>query len=107
MVPKSDDDPLRGPQGASPLNNSTWKNVPGVPISGGGTWTSTTLDPAAGLLYVPGGNPAPDFDVSVREGENLFTDSVIVLDAKTGAYKNHSKLCPGIGTLGMSPTRPL
>jgi len=94
LVPKSEEDPVRGPQGASPLDGTTWKNVPGAPISGGGTWTSTTLDPATGLLYVPGGNPAPDFDISVREGENLFTDSVIVLDAKTGAYKAHFKIVP-------------
>ena len=94
LVPKSDGDPVRGPQGASPLDNSTWKNIAGVPITGGGAWTSTTLDPAAGLLYVPGGNPAPDFDIGAREGENLFTNSVIVLDAKTGAYKNHFKIVP-------------
>ena len=94
LVPKSDGDPVRGPQGASPLDNSTWKNIAGAPISGGGTWTSFTLDPAAGLLYVPDGNPAPDFDIGAREGENLFTDSVVVLDAKTGAYKNHFKIVP-------------
>ena len=94
LVPKTEGDPVRGAQGTSPLEDSTWKNVPGVPISGGGTWTSTTLDTATGLLYVPGGNPAPDFDISVRDGGNLFTDSVIVLDAKTGAYKNHFKIVP-------------
>jgi outer membrane protein assembly factor BamB len=94
LVPKSEGDTVRGPQGASPLDNSTWKNIPGAPISGGGTWTSSTLDPAAGLLYVPGGNPAPDYDNSVRQGENLYTDSVVVLDAKTGAYKNHFQLVP-------------
>jgi alcohol dehydrogenase (cytochrome c) len=94
LVPKSEGDAVRGPQGASPLDNSTWKNVPGAPISGGGTWTSTTLDPASGLLYVPVGNPAPDYDNSVREGNNLFTGSVVVLDAKTGAYKNHFQLVP-------------
>jgi alcohol dehydrogenase (cytochrome c) len=94
LVPKSEGDPVRGPQGASPLNEATWKNLPGVPISGGGSWTSTTLDPATGLLYVPGGNPAPDYDNGVRTGENLYTDSVVVLDAKTGAYKNHFQLVP-------------
>ncbi len=94
LVPKSDGDPVRGPQGASPLENSTWKNVPGVPITGAGTWTSYTLDPKTGLLYVPGGNPGPDFNNSVRGGDNLFTDSVVVLDAKTGAYKNHFQLVP-------------
>jgi alcohol dehydrogenase (cytochrome c) len=94
LVPKSDGDPVRGPQGASPLENSTWKNVPGVPITGAGTWTSYSLDPKTGLLYVPGGNPGPDFNNSVRGGDNLFTDSVVVLDAKTGAYKNHFQLVP-------------
>ena len=94
LVPKSEGDPVRGPQGTSPLDGSTWKNLPGMPISGGGTWTSTTLDPTTGQLYVPGGNPAPDYAIGVREGENLFTDSVVVLDAKTGAYKNHFKLVP-------------
>jgi alcohol dehydrogenase (cytochrome c) len=94
LVPKTEGDTVRGPEGASPLDTSTWKNVPGAPISGGGTWTSTTLDPASGLLYVPVGNPAPLFDNSVRQGDNLFTDSVVVLDAKTGAYKNHFQLVP-------------
>ena len=94
LVPKTEGDTVRGPEGASPLDNSTWKNVPGAPISGGGAWTSTTLDPASGLLYVPVGNPAPDYDNSVRQGDNLFTGSVVVLDAKTGAYKNHFQLVP-------------
>ena len=80
--------------GASPLDMSTWKNAPGIPISGGGTWTSYTLDTETGLLYVPGGNPAPDFAIGAREGENLYTDSVVVLDAKTGDYKNHFKIVP-------------
>ena len=66
---KAEGDTVRGPEGASPLDYSTWKNVPGAPISGGGTWTSTTLDPASGLLYVPVGNPAPDYDNSVRKGD--------------------------------------
>jgi alcohol dehydrogenase (cytochrome c) len=94
LVPKAEGDTVRGPEGASPLDNSTWKNVPGAPISGGGTWTSATLDPATGLLYVPVGNPAPDYDNSVRQGDNLYTASVVVLDAKTGAYKNHFQIVP-------------
>jgi alcohol dehydrogenase (cytochrome c) len=94
LVPKTEGDTVRGPEGTSPLDNSTWKNAPGVPISGGGAWTSSTLDPATGLLYVPVGNPAPDYDNSVRQGDNLFTGSVVVLDAKTGAYKQHFQLVP-------------
>ena len=50
--------------------------------------------PKAGELYVPVGNPSPAYAISVREGENLYTDSVVVLDAMTGAYKRHFKLVP-------------
>jgi alcohol dehydrogenase (cytochrome c) len=94
LVPRTEGDTTRGPQGATPLDLSTWKNAAGIPISGGATWTSYTLDPKTGQLYVPGGNPAPDFAIGAREGENLYTDSVVVLDAKTGNYKHHFKLVP-------------
>jgi len=94
LVPKTEGDRPRGPAGASPLNASTWGNTAGFPISGGATWTSYTLDPAGGELYVPVGNPSPAFADSVREGENLYTDSIVVLDATTGAYKRHFQLVP-------------
>jgi alcohol dehydrogenase (cytochrome c) len=94
LVPKSEGDPTRGPQGASPLDRSTWSNAPGIPISGGATWSSFTLDPDTGDLYVPVGNPSPLYAMGLRQGENLFTDSIVVLDAKTGAYKRHFKLAP-------------
>ena len=94
LVPKAEGETTRGPQGSTPLDLSTWKNASGIPISGGGTWTSYTLDPKTGRLYVPGGNPAPDFAIGAREGDNLFTDSVIVLDAKTGDYKHHFRIVP-------------
>jgi alcohol dehydrogenase (cytochrome c) len=92
LVPKVEGDPVRGPLGATPLDASNWKNAPGIPISGGGTWTSYTLDTETGQLYVPGGNPAPDFVIGVREGDNSYSDSVVVLDAKTGNYKNHFQI---------------
>lgn len=107
LVPRTEGDVTRGPQGAPPPDLSTWKNATGIPISGGGTWTSYTLDPKTGQLYVPGGNPAPDFAIGAREGENLYTDSVVVLDAKTGNYKQPFQACAeGTGTTGMSPNRP-
>ncbi|MFY9959183.1 pyrroloquinoline quinone-dependent dehydrogenase [Bradyrhizobium sp.] len=92
LVPKVDGDTVRGPLGATPLDASNWKSEPGIPISGGGTWTSYTLDTKTGQLYVPGGNPAPDFVIGVREGDNSYSDSVVVLDAKTGNYKNHFQI---------------
>jgi alcohol dehydrogenase (cytochrome c) len=95
LVPKVEGDPTLGPLAPSPLNNSTWGNtMAGVPITGGATWTSYTLDPETGLLYVPGGNPAPDFAPDIRPGENLYSGSVVVLDAMTGAYSNHFKIVP-------------
>ncbi len=94
LVPKAPGDVTRGPEGKSPLNASSWNNLPGFPITGGATWTSYTLDPATGLLYVPGGNPAPDFGAPARKGGDLFSGSVVVLDAKTGDYKYDFKIVP-------------
>ena len=65
------------------------------PRTGGATWTSYTLDPATGLLYVPAGNAAPDFDIKARPGLNLYTNSIVILDAKTGAFKEYYQLTPG------------
>ena len=50
-------------------------------------WTTYTLDALSGELFVPVGNPAPDFAPDARPGDNLFTNSVVVLDAKSGALK--------------------
>ena len=94
LVPKSADDPERAPEGRSPLDGSTWPRPANSPITGGATWTSYTLDPQKGLLYVPGGNPAPDFAIGVRDGANLYSGSVVVLDAKTGDYRDHYKIVP-------------
>jgi alcohol dehydrogenase (cytochrome c) len=94
LVPKAAGDVTRGPQGATPLDLASWKNPPGSPITGGATWTSYTIDPATGLLYVPGGNAAPDFATEPRAGPDLYTGSVVVLDARTGAYKSDLAIDP-------------
>src|SRR5438034_10592572 len=52
---------------------ATWGNASDVPITGGGTWSSYALDEERGLLYVPVGNPGPDFATHVRPGANLYT----------------------------------
>lgn len=94
MVPKAQGDATRGPAPpkTDPAQAASWKNASGFPISGGATWTSYSLDPATGMLYVPGGNPAPDFIKETRQGENLYASSIVVLDAKTGAYQRHFQL---------------
>ncbi len=96
LVPKAPTDVARGPAAPPPpaAAGKSWNNPPGFPITGGATWTSYTLDAERGLLYVPGGNPAPDFVNGYREGDNLYTGSVVVLDARTGGYVRHFQLVP-------------
>lgn len=62
----------------------TWQNRRDTPPTGGAFWTTFGLDPRQGVLYVPAGNPAPDFFPELRPGENLYTNSVIALEARTG-----------------------
>lgn len=64
---------------------------------GGGSWTTYTLDMADGEVYVPVANPAPDFAPGARPGTNLFTNSVVVLDARTGKLKWWYQLTPSDG----------
>ena len=94
LVPKAQGDVERGPQAAGAPPAATWRNAPGIEITGGGTWTSYSLDPETGLLYVPGGNPAPDFANHLRRGSNLYAGSLVILDAKTGAYRSHYSIVP-------------
>jgi quinohemoprotein ethanol dehydrogenase len=54
---------------------------------GAGIWNTPTVDPDLGLIYFSTGNAGPDYDGSVRPGDNLFTASILALDAKTGQYK--------------------
>ncbi len=46
----------------------------------GATWGGATVDTAANVLYLNVGNPCPDFLGTAREGDNLYTDSMIALD---------------------------
>ncbi len=66
--------------------NQTWPaETNNVPRGGGTTWTSYTLDTLSGSIYIPTGNAAPDFLQQVREGDDLYTYSVVGLNARTGA----------------------
>ena len=52
-------------------------------------WQAPAIDPDLGTLYIQVGNPSPDLDGTMRAGDNLFTESVVALDLKTGEYKWH------------------
>ena len=69
-----------------PEARATWGKgaASAYPISGGAFWTSFTLDENRGVLFVSAGNPAPDFDAAVRDGDNLYANSLIALDAANG-----------------------
>jgi alcohol dehydrogenase (cytochrome c) len=62
----------------------TWTNQASREHGGGSLWTPLSLDVKNGVLYVPVGNPAPDFYPDVRPGTNLYTNSAVALDVKTG-----------------------
>ena len=73
--------------GPGETGSDTWQNPASIAHGGGGTWTSYSLDTAAGLLLVPVGNPGPDFASEARPGANLFTNSLVALDAMTGKLR--------------------
>jgi alcohol dehydrogenase (cytochrome c) len=64
------------------IGAGTWKR--GSEKGGGAFWSTFTMDQATGQILIPVGNPSPDFAGEMRPGDNLFTDSVIALDARTG-----------------------
>ncbi len=75
--------------------SETWPTE-GEPWTRGGAncWTTPTFDQELNLLYFNTGNPCPDFDGGVREGDNLYTDSVVAVDPDTGQIKNHYQYTP-------------
>src|SRR5216683_2881114 len=56
---------------------------------GASIWNTPALDPELGLVYFAVGNCGPDYDGSMREGDNLFCASILAINAKTGAYAWH------------------
>jgi alcohol dehydrogenase (cytochrome c) len=70
----------------------TWPDDPHKVKAGGGMYSSYALDTETGLLYAPVGNPGPDFVRDYRMGDNLYTSSVVILDAKTGALQGYRQL---------------
>lgn len=74
--------------------SETWPDGPAWARGGGNTWVTGTYDPELNLLYWGTGNPAPDFDGSVREGDNLYTDSVLAVDPDDGSIRWHYQCTP-------------
>jgi alcohol dehydrogenase (cytochrome c) len=73
----------------------TWPAGDNPPPTGGGMWSSFTIDTAAGVLYVPAGNPAPDFMPHLRAGANLYSNTLLALDARTGIMRGYVQIVDG------------
>jgi alcohol dehydrogenase (cytochrome c) len=75
--------PQQGEAGVESWAGDSWQR------GGGGTWTSYTIDPRTHELFVPVGNPAMSWNGAGREGANLYSNSVLVLDTDSGHYRWH------------------
>ncbi|MGB8063855.1 MAG: PQQ-binding-like beta-propeller repeat protein [Candidatus Sulfotelmatobacter sp.] len=61
---------------------------------GGTTWMPGSYDAELNTLYWGTGNPAPDYDGSVRPGDDLYTSSLLALDPDTGTLKWYFQFSP-------------
>jgi alcohol dehydrogenase (cytochrome c) len=73
----------------------TWpKDTKAWERGGGSTWVTGSYDPEQNLTFWGTGNPSPDLYGDVRKGDNLYTDSVVALDADTGKLRWHFQFTP-------------
>ena len=71
----------------------TWQGPEPV-TGGGGTWLTGSYDASSDTLYWATGNPFPNSDDSGRGGDNLYTNCVLALNARTGTLKWHYQFTP-------------
>jgi alcohol dehydrogenase (cytochrome c) len=76
--------------GPGEVGHETWPQDNDVWMHGGGSvWQTPAVDPSLSLVYFSTGNPGPDYNGAVRAGDNLFSASIVAVDAKTGEYRWH------------------
>ena len=80
--------PAPGEPGSETWNGDTWKH------GGASVWVTGSYDPELNLTYWGIGNPGPDWNNAQRPGDNLYSDSVVALDADTGKLKWHFQFTP-------------
>ena len=79
--------PAKGEKGAD-----SWGNY--VEYGGAATWLSGTYDPELNTIYWTTGNPWPDFYGGERKGDNLYSCSLLAIDADTGKMKWYFQFTP-------------
>ena len=80
--------PGEGEPGVETWAGDSWK------IGGGPTWITGSYDPEQDLIFWATGNPSPDWNGDVREGDNLYTDSVLALVPDTGEIRWYFQFTP-------------
>jgi quinoprotein glucose dehydrogenase len=74
------------------FGNDTWENGSWEWTGNTGIWAPITVDPEAGLVYLPVETPTIDEYGGNRPGNNLFAESLVCVDMKTGVRKWHFQL---------------
>lgn len=76
--------------GPGEFGHDTWPDYNDAWMYGGAPiWQTPAIDPELGLIYFSTGNASPDQNGAIREGDNLFTVSILALDVNTGEYRWH------------------
>lgn len=79
--------PQPGEYGADTWPADAWQVTGGANV-----WTVMSADPELGLVYLPVGTPVPDYYGGHRPGDNLFANSLVALDARTGERRWHFQM---------------
>jgi quinohemoprotein ethanol dehydrogenase len=66
-----------------PQDSDVWK------YGGAAIWQTPAIDPELGLIYFSTANPGPVLNGNLRKGDNLFSVSMVAIEAKTGKYRWH------------------
>lgn len=74
--------------------HETWGGGEGWVHGGASVWLTGSYDPESNLTYWGVGNPGPDYSGDPRPGDNLYSCSVVALDADTGKLKWHYQFTP-------------
>jgi alcohol dehydrogenase (cytochrome c) len=80
--------PGPGEPGNNTWSGDSWK------IGGSGVWTTGAYDPEQNLIFYGTGNPGPDYHSESREGDNLYSCSLVAVDADTGKLRWHYQFTP-------------
>ncbi|HET9831404.1 MAG TPA: PQQ-binding-like beta-propeller repeat protein, partial [Vicinamibacterales bacterium] len=80
--------------GPGEKGSETWPSAEAASRGGAAAWVTGTYDPELNLVYFGTGNPNPDYYGEERKGDNLYSCSIVALDADTGELKWHFQFTP-------------